>query len=718
MKKYNKNMNMKSTKSKGLNKKAIINNILGIFSSNPQKEYNYKQLSSILLITASIDRALVSKALNELTKAGTLKESSRGKYQLKSKLGFVIGEVDLNKTGNAYVISDDISEDIFVSFANLHSALHKDKVKVSLHARRSGKRIEGEVVEIIQRKTDKFVGTIERSGSYAFLIPDSHKMIYDIFVPAANLNGAKDGEKVIVKITEWHKKNKKPIGEVVDVLGMPGNNDVEMHAILAEFDLPYKFEPEIEKAANKINEKIMQYDYETREDFRDITTFTIDPEDAKDFDDALSVEMLKNGNYKIGVHIADVAHYLTPDTDLDKEARERATSVYLVDRVVPMLPERLSNFLCSLRPNEEKLCFSVILEMNSIAEIIDYKIDRTIINSDRRFSYAEAQMVIDTESGDFAQEVVLLNNLSKILRKRRFKKGAFNFEHNEVKFILGENAVPTGVYFKEMKDSNHMIEEFMLLANKKVAEFIGKNTNPKDFVYRVHAEPNMEKLANFSNFIKRFGYSVDMSNNIALSKSMNEIVKGVNGKPEQNIIESLAVRAMSKAIYTTKNIGHYGLSFDFYTHFTSPIRRYPDVLVHRLLWDYIKKNKPDTTSLETKCKHCSYQEQQAALAERASIKYKQVEYLQDKIGQKFEGVISGVTEWGFFVEIKENGCEGLVHMRTLTDDFYTFNPEDYCIVGQEKQKKFQLGNVVEVIIKDVNLHKKQIDFELVELNED
>ncbi len=708
------NKRSKSAGNKGFSKKTLTAKILGIFNSSHQKEYNYKQLSSLLSINDSSQRVLVSKVLEELTHAGILKEASRGKYKLKSRTGYVVGELDMNKTGNAFLVSEDISEDIFVSFANLNTALHRDTVKVSLYAKRSGNRVEGEVVEIIKRATDRFVGTIERSGSYAFLIPDSYKMIFDIFVPADSLNGVKDGEKAIVQITEWHGKSKNPTGTVVEILGAPGNNEVEMHAILAEFGLPSKFSPEIEKAAKKINEEFTQYDYETRKDFRDILTFTIDPEDAKDFDDALSLEKLENGNYQIGVHIADVSHYLNQGSELDREAYERGTSVYLVDRVVPMLPERLSNYLCSLRPNEEKLCFSVIFEMNKNAEVLKYDIQKTIINSDRRFTYDEAQLIIETGKGDFADEILVLNELAIKLRSARLSKGAFNFEHNEVKFILGENAVPTGVYFKVSKEANNLIEEFMLLANRKVAEFIGDASSPKTFVYRIHAEPNMDKLANFSGFIARFGYFIDMSNNIALSKSMNEIVKNVYGKPEQNIIENLAVRSMSKAVYTTKNIGHYGLAFDYYTHFTSPIRRYPDVMVHRLLFDYLKNKNVDTSNLETNCKYCSYQEQQAVMAERSSIKYKQVEFLQDKIGQAFDGVISGVTEWGFFVQLTENACEGLVHMRTLNDDFYVYDQDEYCIYGRSNNKRYQLGNTVRVAITNVSLQKKQIDFELVE----
>ncbi len=715
----NANRNKKQgVEAKVFNKKTITSGILSIFSASPQKELNYKQVSSMLYVTESNDRALVVKVLDELVLAGSLKETSKGKYKLKSKTGYVVGQVDMNKTGNAFIVSDDISDDIFIPFTNLNSAMHGDTVKVSLYARRKGSRVEGEVVEIIKRASLRFVGTIERSGSYAFLIADNIKMVYDIFIPGDNLNGAKDGEKVIVDIIEWHKKSKNPTGIVVEVLGMPGDNDVEMHAILAEFGLPYKFTEEIEHAAEKISDKITQYDYETREDFREISTFTIDPVDAKDFDDALSFEKTPNGNFIIGVHIADVSNYIPEGSDLDKEAFERATSVYLVDRVVPMLPERLSNFLCSLRPNEEKLCFSVVFEINEKAEVIEYRIVKTIIKSNRRFSYEEAQNILDTGVGDFNEELKTLNSLAKLLRGERFKTGAFNFEHFEVKFNLNEDGVPTGVYFKESGESNNLIEEFMLLANRKAAEIFGKIKPPKDMVYRVHAEPNMEKLASFSGFIERFGYSIDMSNNLALAKSMNNIVKEVNGKPEQNIIENLAVRAMSKAIYTTKNIGHYGLAFDHYTHFTSPIRRYPDILVHRLLFDYLRKKNPDTDGLEIKTKHCSFMEQQASLAERASIKYKQVEFMQDKVGQVFEGVISGVTEWGFFVQLKDNACEGLVHMRTLNDDFYVYNAEDYCISGTDTKKCYQLGAVVNVKIIGVNLQKKQIDFELshLELN--
>jgi ribonuclease R len=702
----------KQQNSNSFNKKSLISEILSIFTKSPQKELNHKQVSSILSIKESHNRELVVKALNELVKIGNLKESSKGKYKLKSKSSHIIGHIDMSKTGKAFLISEEMSEDIFIPFTNLHSALNGDKVKVCLYALRKGGKMEGEVIEIIERASLKFVGIIEKTNSYAFLIPDSQKMPYDIFIPGDNLNNAKEGDKVIVEIVEWHKKNKNPTGKVIEILGRPGENDVEMHAILAEFGLPYKFPEEINKAAKKISDKITQYDFETREDFRDKTTFTIDPEDAKDFDDALSIEFLEDNTYIIGIHIADVTNYIKENSELDQEAFNRACSVYLVDRVVPMLPERISNYLCSLRPNEDKLCFSVIFKMNDKAQILDFRIVKTIINSDRRFTYEEAQEIIDSGEGEFVKEIQTFNNLAKILRKERFKKGAFNFEHSEVKFILGENAVPTGVYFKEMTDSNHLIEEFMLLANKKAAEIYGKIKAPKPMIYRVHAEPNMEKLINFSNFISRFGYTVNYNNKVSLSKSMNNIVKEVNGKSEQNIIENLAIRAMAKAVYTSKNIGHYGLAFDYYTHFTSPIRRYPDILAHRLLFDYLRNKKPDTEDLEQKAKHCSHQEQQANFAERASIKYKQVEFMQSKIGEVFHGVISGVTEWGIFVELNENACEGLVHIRTLTDDFYEFNAEEYSLIGNYNRKVYQLGDEIKVKLVNVNLQKKQIDFEL------
>ncbi|WP_421920978.1 ribonuclease R [Marinifilum sp.] len=700
------------------NRKSLENLIAGIFSDNPEKTFNYKQVSRQLEIKEMGVKQLVVGILYDLTDLDFLHEVSTGKFKLKSKIGHITGTVDMTAKGAAFIVSDDIEEDVFVSQSNLNHALHGDIVKVYLYARKKSKSPEGEVVEIVKRKKTTFVGVIEISKNYAFLISDSKQMPYDIFLPLTKLNGAKHGEKTIVQITEWPQKSKNPVGQVVSVLGKPGENDTEMHAILAEFDLPYQFPEKVNEAAELISDKISDEEISLRRDFRPITTFTIDPHDAKDFDDALSLRKLENGNWEVGVHIADVTHYVKKGSIIEQEAFERATSVYLVDRVVPMLPERLSNGVCSLRPNEEKLTFSAVFEMDNNAEVLNSWIGKTIINSNRRFTYEEAQEVIETDEGDFKEEVLCLDRLAKILREKRFKKGAIDFDRYEVKFEINEKGKPTRVFFKESKDSNKLIEEFMLLANKKVAESVGrvsKGKKAKTFVYRTHDQPNPDKLNSFNQFIRKFGYGIKTANPKAISTSMNNLLHSVKGENIQNLVETLAIRSMAKAEYSTVNIGHYGLHFDHYSHFTSPIRRYPDMMAHRLLEKYETGGKSvNADKYEEFCQHCSEMEQKAANAERASIKYKQVEFMQDHLGQEFEGSISGVTEWGFYVEIDENKCEGMVSIRELEDDFYEFDEDNYCIVGRHHRKMYQLGDKINIRVAKANLVAKQIDFVLAD----
>ncbi|MFA6126644.1 MAG: ribonuclease R [Bacteroidales bacterium] len=698
-------------------KKILRSKILGLFNQNTAQALNYKQISAKLGLTDQGQRKLISDVLEELLRSGQLVEFERGKYKLKVRGGHIIGTVQMTRSGAAYIITDEVKEDVYINNRNVNRALNGDTVKVYLYAKREGQRLMGEIVEILEQRERTFVGTIERSSGYYFMIPDNKDMPYDIFIHPRDLKGAEEGQKVVARITEWPPTAKNPFGEVIDVLGIAGQHETETHAILAEFELPYKFPESVLQQAEQVPGKITEQEIKSRRDFRGVTTFTIDPGDAKDFDDALSLSKLENGNWEIGVHIADVSHYVRPFSEIDKEAYSRGTSVYLVDRVVPMLPERLSNDLCSLKPNQDRLCFSAVFEMNEKAEVLSQWFGRTIIHSDQRFSYEEAQQIIETGEGVLSLEILQFHKLATILRNERFKKGSFSFERVEVKFYIDENGKPTGVYFKEARESNWLIEEFMLLANKKVAERIGKvkqGQKPKTFVYRIHDRPNAEKLINFSNFIHQFGYSVKTASHKAIADSMNRLLTEIRGKNEQYIIESLAIRTMAKAKYSTNNIGHYGLSFEHYTHFTSPIRRYPDLMVHRLLQRYLN-NEPseDQKKVEGMCVQSSSMEERAVMAERASVKYKQVEFLQDKIGQKFEGIISGITEWGFYVELTENHCEGMIPMRDMDDDFYEYDEKNYCLTGVHTHRRFIIGQKVTVEIAKTNLAKRQMDFKLV-----
>ncbi|GAA4234098.1 ribonuclease R [Postechiella marina] len=723
-----------SKKRKRKPKKGISNlsnTILSILKKERNKTFNYKQIAAKLGVNDASSRNQIIKKLRDLQGKKEIEEVERGKFKAIVNAEYYTGKLDLSAKGSGYIICDEFVDDVFIASNNINKALHGDEVEFYVYKRRKRGRMEGEITQIIKREKNEYVGVIQLHEKYAFVIADSTKMYKDIFVPINKIFKAEDGDKVLVRIEDWPEKADSPYGKVIQVLGKPGDHNTEIHAILAEYGLPHEFPHEVEEFANKLNTSITEKEIAKRRDMRKDLTFTIDPKDAKDFDDALSFEVLDNGLYEIGIHIADVSHYLEEGTILDDEAYERATSVYLVDRVVPMLPEVLSNGACSLRPHEEKYTFSAVFQINDKAEIKNQWFGRTVTYSDARYAYEEAQAVIESKTNEIpasvsltgkayktdqqlADAILKMDQLAKIMRGRRMQSGALSFDKVEVKFNLDEQANPVGVFFKTSMDANKLIEEFMLLANRKVSEFIGKQDPKKTFIYRTHDEPDDSKLANLQGIVSKFGYKLNFKDRKTTASSLNNLLKEVNGTKEQNLVDTLTIRSMSKAEYTTHNIGHYGLAFDYYSHFTSPIRRYPDVIAHRLLQHYLDGGKSVNEDLyEEKCQHSSNMEGLATRAERDSIKYMQIKFMQDHKDEEFVGVISGVTDWGIYVEIISNKCEGMVSVRDMKDDHYTFDQDIYAMVGKDSKITYQLGDEVVVKVKNTDLVKKHLDFNLI-----